>query len=80
MLVAAKAEIVLLLGRSTDDAATVVVPEFSMIVAVERVDSDGITAAVSDTNSTPALETVREDVATVAVPMGDEVDPGPCLS
>ena len=71
---------VLLFGRGTDDAAMVVVSEFSVIVAVERVESDEITAVVSDTNSIPVLETVREDVTIVAVPVGDEVDPGPCLS
>ena len=71
---------VLLLGRGTYDAAMVVVPALSVMVAIERVESDGITAAVSDTNGTLALDTVREEVATVAVPVGDEVDPGPCLS
>lgn len=70
----------LVLGRVTDDAATVVVPKLAMMVALEKVESGGTTAAVADACRTPALERVREDVATVAIPVGNEVDPGPCLS
>ena len=80
MLVAAKADVVLVLEGVRDDAATAAVPEFSKTVAREIVKSDVFTVAVSDINRTPALERVGEDVATIVIPVGNEVDPGPCLS
>lgn len=52
-----------------------------------RSDNDGTgdrhdetRAVVSDACRTLAPEKVKEDVATVAIAVGNEVDPGPCLS